>query len=366
MGSVKRRADGKYRARWRDLGGKEHAKHFTLKRDADRFIATIEADKHRGQYVDPTDKTTVSAYAWRWAAARPHNVRTARKLASTIRNHVDGTTLGARPLSRVLPSDVQAWVTDRSRVLARSTLANVTYTVSAIFKAAALDRLIGSSPFVRISLPEATSKRVVPLTVTQVSAIAAAVPGRCQAMVIAQAGLGLRIGELLALRVSDVNFLRREVRVEFQIPPNGTEREAPKTERSKRTLPLPQFVADELARHIQLYPPLEDESLFSNAAGRVWTTSRYGVVFTTAAARAGMPTGTTTHALRHHYASVLLLAGESVVAVAERLGHKNANLVIKTYGHLMPDSEERTRKALESAWSVDADQVRTSGSSRAV
>ena len=48
--------------------------------------------------------------------------------------------------------------------------------------------------------------------------------------------------------------------------------------------------------------------------------------------------------LRHHYASVLLAAGESVVAVAERLGHENATLVLKTYGHLMPDSEDRTRR----------------------
>jgi site-specific recombinase XerD len=44
--------------------------------------------------------------------------------------------------------------------------------------------------------------------------------------------------------------------------------------------------------------------------------------------------------LRHHYASVLLAAGESVVAVAERLGYENAALVLKTYGHLMPDSED--------------------------
>jgi integrase len=46
-------------------------------------------------------------------------------------------------------------------------------------------------------------------------------------------------------------------------------------------------------------------------------------------------------------ASVLLAAGESVVAVAERLGHENATLVLTTYGHLMPDSEDRTRKAID-------------------
>ena len=50
---------------------------------------------------------------------------------------------------------------------------------------------------------------------------------------------------------------------------------------------------------------------------------------------------------------MLLADGESVVAVAERLGHENATLVLKTYGHLMPDSEGRTRRAIDAAWTAD-------------
>ena len=48
--------------------------------------------------------------------------------------------------------------------------------------------------------------------------------------------------------------------------------------------------------------------------------------------KAELPAGMTSHALRHHYASVLLAAGESVVAVAERLGHENATLVRASNG----------------------------------
>lgn len=56
---------------------------------------------------------------------------------------------------------------------------------------------------------------------------------------------------------------------------------------------------------------------------------------------------------------MLLSRGESVVAVAERLGHENANLVLSTYGHLMPDSEERTRRAVDAAWSEGEDGLET-------
>lgn len=46
------------------------------------------------------------------------------------------------------------------------------------------------------------------------------------------------------------------------------------------------------------------------------------------------------HALRHFYASVLLDAGENIKALAEYLGHSDPD------AHLMPSSQERTRKAV--------------------
>jgi integrase len=69
----------------------------------------------------------------------------------------------------------------------------------------------------------------------------------------------------------------------------------------------------------------------------------------------------TPHDLRHHYASVLLAAGESVVAVAERLGHENASLVLSTYGHLVANSEDRTRRAVDTAWESAPDVPQDAG-----
>jgi integrase len=100
------------------------------------------------------------------------------------------------------------------------------------------------------------------------------------------------------------------------------------------------------------FPPAEDGSIFCTRLGTPYRHDYYGtIIFGAAVRKAGLPATTTTHDLRHHYASVLLMQGESVIVVAERLGHENANLVLSTYGHLMPDSEERTRRAVDDAWS---------------
>ena len=170
--------------------------------------------------------------------------------------------------------------------------------------------------------------------------------------------LGLRVAELLALRVQDVDFLRRTVRVEFQTTPDGKYRVPPKTPRSRRTVPLPELVSKALAMHIAEFPPTDDGSLFTTANGNLYRHEHYGArIFGPAVKKAELPAGTTSHSLRHHYASVLLAAGESVVAVAERLGHENATLVLKTYGHLVPDSEDRTRRATDDAWTNDGTQT---------
>lgn len=89
-------------------------------------------------------------------------------------------------------------------------------------------------------------------------------------------------------------------------------------------------------------------SLFASSTGDPWGHVRYSAqIWGAVRKRAGLPEGTSTHDLRHRYTSVLLAAGESVVAIAERLGHENATLVLTTYGHLLLDSEDRTRRAID-------------------
>jgi integrase len=275
-----------------------------------------------------------------------------------IARQIEASPLGSRRLVSVRPSDIQAWTAALSaQGLAPSSVRLALRLLAAIFNAAVLDRLVASSPVTKIALPRVEDERVHPLTVPQVRALAEAMPERCRAMVYAQAGLGLRIGELLALRVQDIDFLRRTVRVEHQLQRGTHARVEPKTPRSRRTIPLPKVVAEKLAAHVAARPPLSDGSLFYSDAGRPYDHAYYGsrifagIASKLAAAEGStFPAGTTTHDLRHHYASILLAGGESVVAVAERLGHEDGTMVLRVYGHLLPDSEDHIRKAVDAAW----------------
>jgi integrase len=362
---------GHIRDRWKDPVRKGKGKRWQVKYSVDgrerdggsydtkaiaqRRLVELEASVHRGQWVDPTDQTTVVQAARNYVATRPYGPATAQRVDGFIRNHLDGTTLGAMRLSRVKASDVQAWVTDRSARMAPTTLRTLVKFVRAVFTSAVTDHRLARSPFVRIALPRHEQERLVPLTIEQVDLLARTMRPRYRAMVITQSGLGLRIGELLALRVEDVDFLRRTVRVEHQIDKRTRERVPPKTPRSRRTIPLPDVVAVALAEHIREFPPAVNGLLFHTEGGLPYWHDFYGnKVFAPAVVKAQLPAGTSSHDLRHAYASWLLAAGESVIAVAERLGHENATLVLTTYGHLVQDSEDRTRKAIDGAWNAAA------------
>lgn len=354
MASIERRVrDGTvtWVARWRDPDHRQRKRSFRRKVDAERFLTAVSADMLRGQYIDPdAGKVLVAEYARTWVATRPHRPSTAEHQARLIRNHLATTPLGRMPMAAVRASHVQGWASDRSRLLQPSTMRVLVQLVRSVFAAAVVDRVIGVSPVQRITVPRSESPRVVPLTVDEVRRLADAMPPRCRPMVMTQAGLGLRLGELLGLQADDVDFPRRVVRIRRQLARDTTGLVPCKTPRSVRDVPLPAVVADVLASHLSAFPSVSGY-VFTAARGRPWWQMDYtNRFFRPAVSAAGLPVGTTTHDLRHHYASVLLAAGESVVAVAERLGHENATLVLTTYGHLLPDSEDRTRRALDDAW----------------
>ncbi|MBQ0983525.1 site-specific integrase [Streptomyces sp. F63] len=108
-----------------------------------------------------------------------------------------------------------------------------------------------------------------------------------------------------------------------------------------------------LAALLKAHPTGREGFVFRGAdGGPVARTWFYDNVWRKAVQRAGLPKGTGMHALRHTYASLLIAAGESVKVVSERLGHTNAAMTLNVYSHLFPDSENKTRKALDNAFAA--------------
>ena len=352
MAHIERRGQGRWRARYRAVDGQERSRTFARKADAERWLATIEADKARGTYVDPWGgRTAFGDYAREWQAVQVHRDTTTVQVNGNLRNHVL-PYFGHRPLASIRPSEVQAWVKDRSAVLSPGTVEVIYRYVSSIFRAAVDDRLIAVNPCRAIRLPRQQPKKVVPLETEQVLALVEAVPERYRALVVFAAGTGVRQGEAFGLTLPHLDMLRRVVHIEQQLvllPHRRPYLAPPKTPASHRTIPLPDVVISAVAAHLATFPPNDQQLVFTNDQGLAISRTRFSEgVWKRSVKRAGLPSGTNFHGLRHYYASLLIRHGESVKVVQSRLGHASASETLDTYSHLWPDSEDRTRLAVDS------------------
>jgi integrase len=385
LSSIKKRGT-KWFARYRDHAGREHGQRFARRVDGQRWLDEQTTALVTGQYCAPqAGKITFREYAEQWRSTMVHGPTTRNLVERTLRCHIY-PALGDLPMGSIRTTTVQALVTELSSRLAASTLKLAYGYLVAVFRAAVRDRIITSSPCEGVRLPPPRRKQVEILPLEVLDILAANLPPRFAVVPELVAGSGLRQGELFGLEVDAVTFLgSRAVSVHQQLvclSPHPPYLGPVKTAESARVVPLAQVTLNAVARHLAAFPAAEvtisdrtdprqpvDRSarlLFTMQDGQPVTRHAWSAVWIPAARAAGLPPRTGLHALRHLYASLLIRHGESVKTVQKQLGHSSAAITLSTYVHLWPDSDDRTREAVEQALAkIDraADTVRTEGRS---
>ncbi|MDZ7733985.1 MAG: hypothetical protein U5R31_13755 [Acidimicrobiia bacterium] len=155
--SVKRTKHGTWKARFRLADGRERAKTFKRKVDAEAWERAQRADISRGLLVDPASgRQRFGDYVAAWQQRQVHRPTTAAQVESIMRSHVL-PTFADRPLVTVRPSDVQAWV--RGLDLAPATVEVAYRYLAAIFSDAVRDGALGRSPCRGSSSPNAPRSR---------------------------------------------------------------------------------------------------------------------------------------------------------------------------------------------------------------
>ncbi|WP_109507215.1 tyrosine-type recombinase/integrase [Nocardioides speluncae] len=363
MSSIKKRPNGRWRARYRDGRGKEPMKTFDRKVDAQRWLDEQTAALVTGQYVDPrAGKETFKTYAEQWRTRQIHRERTEETFESILRLHLY-PTLGDVPLDRIRKADVQKLVKAWTVKAKPSTVEGRFTVLSIVLKAAVGDRRIIESPTAGVKLPPLPAKSaLVPITTETVVAVRDAMPGHFRALVTVGAGTGMRRSELLGLTVDRVDFLRKTVRVDRQLAKGSGDVPTwcePKTVASDRLIPVADVVIEALSAHLAAYPAHKTGLIFQSAIGTPLRPSTLWTAWHRAAKAVG--TDATPHDLRHYYASVQIRGGQSIKVLQALLGHKSATETLDTYGHLMGDEDDRSRAVVQSALGIPAGAARAEG-----
>ncbi|WP_345963978.1 site-specific integrase [Streptomyces sp. BRB040] len=374
----------RYRARYVGPDGSEKSKSFPdgKKRLAEKWLSAIETDMTRGQYTDPKSvRITFREYAEKWLDSKTSSPMTRKELGRRLRLHVY-PAIGSRPVGTFRPEHIRGLLAalEAKPGVSAAYARNIFADVQSVLSAAVDDSLLSRNPCSArtVRRPRLDAHPVTPLTFAQVLAVRTALLERYRPMVDVGAGCGLRQGEVFGLAEDAIDtdgrtlhVVRQIKHVEghpvFALPKGG----------KKRDVPLPDSVAKALQVHMDACKPVEitlpwgvpegpkvsARLLFTaEQGGMIWRSNFNGKEWKPALAAAGLIPDAGEdgkydsarehgmHALRHFYASALLDAGENIKAVSEYMGHADPGMTLRVYAHLMPDSRERARRAIDSVF----------------
>lgn len=351
-----------------DANGKRkyHSKTITGgRKQAEAYLNKILHKKNSGTLAD-SGKITVAEHMDLWLEKVIKN-RVREKTYLDYRDRVRlyvYPEIGSVRLDRLKPEQIQILYNDMiERGLSPRSVRYVhTLLRNSLQQAIKWERIYRNpADLVSDELPKQRREEMKALTPEQAAAfMEATVYSPMKAFFSLLLSSGMRPGEALGLKWADVDFDNKRVTVNRSLTRyrgGGWSLEEPKTARSRRSIPLPPTVIDDLKEHKRG----QNEKILAAKEGEY---NDQGFVF---AAKNGEPlsdrnilmrhfkpllkaTGLPDirlYDLRHSCATLLLAAGENPKIVSERLGHASITLTLDTYSHVLPDMQQGAADKLE-------------------
>lgn len=361
--------DGSYQARYR-LDGKFVEKTFRLKRDAQDWLTSEQAQLLQGTHVNPRlSERPFAEVVEAWRESWPGRIEPSTQLRyeQTLRLHVL-PEFSSRPIGQIDRAAVQRWVNRMTADGKPSGTVRAAYTTlrAALNQAVRLG-LIRSNPATRIDVPRQGTSEMLTLTPSEVVRLAEHIHPYYRVLTYTAAYTGLRAGELLALQRQDFDPLRKELRVNRALKDlNGKLSVGETKTHTRRTVSLPAFLNKMLSEHADALPPGPTQILFPSRSNGSYIRHSLFVrrIFRPAVAGYTDAKGTVHpgalphksslrfHDLRHTAASLAIHAGANPLLVSKMLGHSSVTITLDRYSHLLGGEGETVAGRLDALYNA--------------
>ena len=287
---------------------------------------------------------------------RPSTFKTSQGF---LKNHIK-PQIGGIPLADLTSLDLQRFykhLLDGGRVdrveakkkpkgLAPKTVRNIHQMIGSAYNLAIEQHLVTKNPTQGCALPKVEHKEMKTLTADQLSAFfQEARDSGVYELYYLDLATGLRRGELLGLKWSDIDLEKGDLRVQRQIGRiNGKIIEMPlKTKNAYRTLPLSADAISVLMQ--QRRKTGNSEWVFPSPSGGPVSPDSVLHMLHRVLKRAGLPK-VRFHDLRHTFATLALQNGVDIKTVSGMLGHFSAGFTLDTYAHVTTSAKREAAKTM--------------------
>jgi integrase len=343
----------RYRVLWRDPAGKQHGKVFQRSAEARNFLREVDHSVGNGTYTDPARGRITVADLWRQfidAPPRPLSPSTQALYKMQARVHIL-PYLGNYRIN-ALEDLIRPWMaTLEHNGVGIASVASAYRLLHTLLEIAVRERRIGYNPASPVAPPRPPSREMRYLTAREVNGIAAEVPARYSALVLLLAYSGLRIGEASALRVRNLDLMRRKVLVvEAASEPDGRRLVGETKTKQKRSVSFPAFVRDRLTDHLAEFGhPGPDSLVFTTEDGTPVGQHAFLRTFKRACVRGGVEP-LRVHDLRHTAVALMIETRAHPKEIQEALGHASIKTTLDVYGHLFPSLQESVSDRLDALY----------------
>lgn len=328
---------GQWRAQYTPPGGKRQTIYGATEREVTRQLRLALGAVVRGETVGTDGRVTLADWTQDWMAAKAATVEPSSLASYRVRAARIVSVLGGIRLSRLTAGDVERLdAASLAGGLAPRTVRE-THSLLGQMLQTAMERGIVAHNVARLAKPPRVPRGApAALDERQVGRLlAVARDDPLEALWVLAVTTGMRQGELMALRWQDVDLVAGHVTIT-----HGMQRPRrlahPKSLAGRRRIALPAAARAALARRRETVASAADSSyVFGGRRGGLLWQSTIHRQWHRLADRAQLPP-TKFHELRHTAATLMLRAGESPRVVAEILGHADASLVMRLYGHVLP------------------------------
>lgn len=363
--------DGKTRDAYRWVRG------FQTKREADAELRRLLRTLDEGTYVEPS-KEKLNDYFERWltTCARPNvsakTYERYRQIAEAINESLGNALLAKLQPVQIAEFYASMLTTGRKRRpggLSAQTVLHYHRVLSEALEQAVKWQLRPTNPCHAVEAPRPEQREMKALNEERTVWLLRAAEGTEFYLPILM-GLctGLRRGEILGVRWSDISIYDRTLTVNQsleQTRSGGLRFKSPKSKRGRRKISIPGLLVDALEPH--RHEQANRKAMFGSdykdhglvvclADGSPWPPDSFSGSYVYFAGKIGAG-GVRFHDLRHTHASQLLRQGTPVKTVSQRLGHSTAAITLNVYAHVLSGDDERATDAFDRALKVEFEKL---------